>query len=187
MGIGANFKLKPRFWLKSGIGFARGTSKVENASMLVNADNLLFPAYYSASNYETLRAGELTSFQGDFVNSFEFITVPILAAYRLVDQRITLDVSGGFSPDFFVKNRMVDSNGVYPELVIGAGAVSPFRPVVLSAQMGMELGFKLSEQLNLSFEPSFRNALTTFTRQESPVNSFPATFMLGFGLKYQIQ
>jgi hypothetical protein len=187
IGVGANVKLKPKFWLKTGIGFARGSSTVKNASMVINYENLLYPAYFTASNYDALKYTQESNFEGDFINSFEFITVPILAAYRLVDKRITLDVSGGLSPDFFVKNKLSDPQGIYPELVIGNNSDSPFRPVIVSAQIGFEAGLKLNDQLNLSFEPSFRNAISAFTRNESPVNSFPASFMLGFGLKYQIQ
>ncbi len=118
--------------------------------------------------------------EGDVLQQFEYLEVPLIARYRIVDRRLGLNVLGGLSTNFLVGNNVYFQEGDNKEHI---GTTEEIKPINYSSVLGIGLQYSISRNLNLNMEPTFRYYLNSVNTGSGP-GSHP--YSLGFftGISY---
>lgn len=117
----------------------------------------------------------------DLKQSFQYLEIPIIVKYKLIDSKIDFSVHGGFSTGFLVGNKVnliSDSDNLW------SGKTSDVRRMQYSASMGLGLEYQLFKRIFLNVEPTFKYALTPISENKDVYN-YPYSFTFFTGINYR--
>ena len=117
-------------------------------------------------------------------NNFQFLSVPLKVGYIILDRKLQIGINTGFSADFFLKNKVNESNDLVESFEQSPGNESPYRRTFFSGLLGIELGYNFLNNYYLTIEPSYKRSLNSFTKESSSVNSNPSKLGLTVGFRY---
>ncbi len=148
-----------------------GTIKVRSTGLQSSGDDL------EGITYSPQRYG---GYQGDIRQLLDYIEVPLLARYRLINKQLDLSLTGGFSANFLADNNaylVEDRKKTYVGYTQGMDAFS------VSSSLGLSLEVPLYKSVFFNMEPRFKYFLT-------PVNShtgytpYSFSMLAGFGIRF---
>lgn len=118
--------------------------------------------------------------EGEILQHFEYIEVPLIVRYRVVDRRLGLNFLGGLSTNFLVGSDVYLQDDGDREFI---GTTEELKPVNYSSVLGLGFQYAISRHFFINMEPTFRyylNSVNTGTN----INSHP--YSLGFytGISY---
>lgn len=194
-GLSFGMKLGKRWVLHSGLQYAKNnTSGTTNSYLQASSSNryLAVPATLAADNSKEVHdADALRAFSPiyntheiDFNNNFEFASIPIKAGFILIDKKIAVVLSTGIATDLFLKNEIEDQDNNFDKTSIKPGSNSPYRSVYFNGLAGSEIIYKLGTHYSFSLEPSYRVALSSFSKSSSLITSHPQSFGIAAGFRY---
>jgi len=117
---------------------------------------------------------------GDLRQRFEYLEVPVILRYRVVDRRMGLNLLGGLSTNFLVGNNVYFEEGGNREYI---GTTDDIRTVNYSSLVGLGLQYSIKPNFSINLEPTFRYYLNSINTG-SGIGSHP--YSLGFftGISY---
>jgi hypothetical protein len=98
---------------------------------------------------------------GTFVQNLDYLEVPLVLKYKMLESRFSVNLSGGLSPGILVNNRSyfsVDGEKVQ------TGYTENIKPVIYNSVMGLGIEYSISTKLSINLDPLFKYSL-------SPINS----------------
>jgi len=98
---------------------------------------------------------------GTFVQNLDYLEVPLVLKYKMLQSRFSVNLSGGLSPGILVNNRSYFS--VEGEKV-QTGFTENIKPVIYNSVMGVGIEYSISTKLSINLDPLFKYSL-------SPINS----------------
>lgn len=98
---------------------------------------------------------------GEFSQVFEFVEIPLLVRYRLIDSKFGLELLGGFNAGIVVGNDAYLDNEFGLQNVGKTEDISPFN---LSGTLGVGLNYELGKHFSLGFEPRFNYYLSSINQ-----------------------
>lgn len=104
---------------------------------------------------------------GTFVQNLDYLEVPLVLKYKVLNKRFSINVSGGLSPGILVNNRSYFS---IDDEKIQTGFTENIKPMIYNSVLGLGVAYEISKKLSINLSPTFKYSL-------SPVNT-------GSGLKY---
>jgi len=87
---------------------------------------------------------------GEFSQVFEFVEVPLLVRYRVVDRKLGVDIIGGVNAGIVVGNDAYIDNEYGLQNV---GTTEDISPLNISGTLGVGVNYSLSKHFSLAFEP----------------------------------
>ncbi len=208
-GINVNYSPLKRLSLQSGVYYSRYGMNVDNAYVFENTtayagSNTKFYSINNSSgtidiennpsvdyvtnkgerkNHMNLADVSETDLQvnsGKIIQSFEYIEVPLILRYRLIDRKIGFNFLGGLSTNLLVgSNTYYHGNGDREKI----GKTTDIKPFNYSSIVGLGLDYTISEHLNINLEPTFHYYLNSIN-QSSVIRSYPYSFGIFTGLRY---
>jgi len=120
--------------------------------------------------------------QGSIDQQLGFIEVPIELEYSLVDNKIGVNVIGGFSTLFLSNNEVysVQNDGAKTLL----GEATNINKLSYSANFGVGVNYNISEQLRFNLEPTFKYQINTFNDTSGDFKPFFIGVYTGLSLKF---
>jgi hypothetical protein len=88
---------------------------------------------------------------------FNYLEIPFLMKYKVIDRKIDFNVSGGISYNLLVNNSAYAISGGEKYYVGTTGNLSP---MTFSSYLGMGVEYNLSRSVSLNLEPTFRYYIT---------------------------
>lgn len=166
----------------SGSDFAARTTVagIENISMLSSENEVTL---LSASNIARSSAPEAlnTTPTGDIDQRFGFIEIPISLEYRLVDKKLGVNLSGGFSALFLNSNEIyADINGSSTLI----GSANNINDTSYSANFGIGFDYGLSKKIDINLEPMFKYQVNTFSNTSGDFRPFFIGVYTGLSFKF---
>jgi len=118
--------------------------------------------------------------EGDVLQHFEYLEVPMILRYRVVDRRVGLNLLGGLSTNFLIGSNVYFQENGKREYI---GTTADLKTVNYSGVMGVGLQYSISRNFHLNMEPTFRYYLNSINKT-SGISSHP--YSLGFftGISY---
>lgn len=118
---------------------------------------------------------------GDLTQNFGFIEIPLEIEYRLVDKKLGVNLSGGFSTLLLNENEIyADVNGQNTLI----GEANNFNDTSFSANFGVGLDYSLTEKININLEPKFKYQLNTFKNTTGDFRPFFIGVYTGLSFKF---
>ena len=124
------------------------------------------------------RANALSS-SSDVIQSFEALEIPFILKYNLVDKKFGLHLSGGFSTNLMIGNRVYDKSSKET-----LGETTGIRTTNFSTSFSLGLEYQLSSKFSLSMEPSLKYYLNSINKDAS-FNYKPYSIGINSGIRYK--
>lgn len=191
-GVGLAYKISSRFSIQSGLyysslgqemngistysGFqkyynakggpnfevltANGTVHTNNSDIFLSSYSLPARILSSHTNdgFDPVKAN-LDYVSSTLYQNLSFLELPVVIRYKVIDRKIDINLIGGMSYNFMLNNSVyaLQDDGRYP-----VGTTEGLNAVSLSSSLGMGMEYKLSQNLSLNLEPTFRYYLNPF-------------------------
>lgn len=129
---------------------------------------------------KSLAAAAIVS-EASFVQSFEYIEIPLYLRYTILDSRFDVEMLGGFSSNVLIGNNtyMESSNG--KSLV---GSTKDMESLNYSGTFGLGFKYGLSKRIYLNVEPRIKYYLNSLNGNSS-LTYKPYTIGIFTGLSYE--
>ena len=127
------------------------------------------------------KANSLNAPEGEILQQFQYLELPLILRYRVVDRRLGFHFLGGLSSNFLVGNSAYyQEQGGDKEPI---GTTGNLRPVNYSSVVGMGVDYSISKRFHVNLEPTFRYYLNSINTG-SMIKSHPYTIGFYTGLLY---
>ncbi len=155
------------------------SSKYRNIDLNRTANDMSFA---SASTFEADDTPFfVTGKNASIDQQLGFLEVPLELEYKLLDKKLGIHVVGGFSALFLESNNLYSVLDGQSSLI---GKATNINKTSYSANLGLGLGYKMSNKLNLNLEPVFKYQLNTFTNTSGDFRPYFVGFYTGLSFKF---
>ncbi|WP_372776154.1 outer membrane beta-barrel protein [Mangrovibacterium sp.] len=162
---------------------------VNGASVVVNGpagtivldgvpQNALIAADFESAASASSNSVLLTN--AEFEQLFNYLEIPLLVRYQLIDRTVGLQLMGGFNTGFLVGNSAYMTN---ESQRVNIGETANMSSVTYSTNLGLGFGYQLTPGLQLRFEPQMRYFIESLSRNPN-VTYKPYTFEFYTGISY---
>ena len=144
----------------------------------INSEKI--PKELADSDIREDSTGNILYFNADIYQNFEYIEVPLLINYKILDKRFGVQLTGGLSPGFMVNNNayfQVDKQ----EIMIDRS--EEFYTVIYNSIVGLGLNYAVSKKINFSLSPTFKYSLRSI-RKDHSIEYYPYSFSIYTGISY---
>lgn len=135
---------------------------------------------YSSDYFDPVKLG-LEGFDAEISQSFEYIEIPLLISYKVIDRVIDFQLLGG------VSTNMLVGNNVFAEFDgqrIHLGKTTDICKFNYSSVVGFGIEYGFSDQLSFSIEPTFKYYLNSFS-SGTRLHVHPFSIGLFSGVSYK--
>lgn len=108
-----------------------------------------------------------------------YLEIPLIMRYTLIDQRVGVEVLGGFNNSFLINNR---ASYAYDGRTMNA-STEDLKAYNTNSVAGVALNYSVTEQLNLGIEPKFKYYFNSLSENKN-INFRPVVFGVYTGLTY---
>jgi hypothetical protein len=150
-------------------GVVEFSSLPENSNVVSSITN----EYYGTNSTLLMSAS-------DFSQNFEYVEVPLMVSYAVIDSKLGLQLTGGVSTNFLVGNRVYVENESGRDRV---GKTQDMQAVNYSGSLGVGISYSLSGHITLNVEPRIKYFLNSLNRNPD-VTYKPYTVGFYSGLSY---
>ena len=134
-----------------------------------------------SSDFESVASSrDVLLTNSDFEQLFDYIEIPLMVRYQLVDRIIGLQLMAGVNAGFLVGNRAYVNSGQGRSSI---GETSDMNSISYSSNFGVGIGYHLSPRLQLRFEPQLRYYLQSLSSNPG-IDYKPYSFSFYTGINY---
>ncbi|MEO6346329.1 MAG: hypothetical protein ABIO60_00335 [Aquaticitalea sp.] len=198
-GVGGSYAINDRLKVRAGInkvdfgyntdnviafksidpsGFARG--KIQNVKSNSNSQNITYLSTVSLNRNITPEIIN-TKTKGAINQRFGFIEVPMELEYALLNNKLGVNVIGGFS------TLIVDKNEIY-SVIEGTetriGEANNINDTSFSANFGLGVNYHISEKIKVNLEPTFKYQINTFSNSTRDFQPYFIGVYTGLSYKF---
>ncbi|MCK9641051.1 MAG: PorT family protein [Prolixibacteraceae bacterium] len=165
---------------KSGITYLEPVEKSANISRDVS---LYLPSVSSIVYSNGMQAAATNVFASDISQDFKYLEIPVQATYKIVDSKVSVGVTGGFSTNILIGNyASITENG----LKLSKGNTDNMRDVIYAGSAGIEFGYGLAKNLMLTVEPRLKQYMHSVSSNEM-INFKPLQMGIFTGLTFSFE
>ncbi|HEX2922372.1 MAG TPA: hypothetical protein VHO50_14510 [Bacteroidales bacterium] len=135
-----------------GIRTSSGTVISENADLFLAAnsgDRIIANSGYAIDPTKS----NLNYLGNEIIQSFNYLQMPVVIRYKIIDKDLDVNVIGGLSSDFLIKN---DAFAWVNGSKLPVGETQGLNTLTLSSSFGMGMEYGITEKISLNLEPTFR-------------------------------
>jgi len=122
----------------------------------------------------------------DLENQYSYLEIPVRANYRILNRKLFVHITCGISANIFIDSRSINHlvyNDGTTEKVIGEDVLGDYNKLIFAIIAGLGVGYKLTDEFELRFEPLFRYSLQPI--MDTQINQYNYSFggQLGLSMK----
>ncbi len=157
-----------------------GTIHTSNADIFLS-DNYKGDRVFSMSGdfIDPVKA-ELNYINNSLQQNFNYLELPLVIRYKIVDRTLDFNIVGGVSSNLLVSNSVSAGVGNGSKI----GETGGLNAITFSSSLGMGMEYNLSNKLSLNLEPTFRYYLNSFGSLPG-MSIHPFSFGVFSGVSYK--
>lgn len=159
--------------LSNSMGNIRQNNQPANTDM-----NLLYSA--NKANYHVEFSSATETSAQRLEQNLDYLEVPVTLRYYLVNKKMTLSLSAGFSTNWLISNSVYLNNNASRKNI---GETAGLATMTVSSHAGMALTVPIVNRLSLQLEPRLNYFLSEINK-DYPVTFRPYSFGVYSGLQY---
>lgn len=145
-------------------------------------DNTSVSRFSNVSASAEFNRASLASPTSGYLNQkFGFIEVPVEIEFVIIDKKFGLNIIGGGST-LFLDNNMVSLNSA--NFSTNLGESNSLRDLSFTTNLGVGIDYKITPQLQLNFEPTFKYQISTFNNSTGNLNPYFLGIYSGVSFKF---
>lgn len=114
--------------------------------------------YSLYDNFDPLKSN-LVPFGSQLKQSFEYLEIPLLLKYKVIDGRVDFNVLGGMSYNFLIANNAWAIGDEGSSILLGT--TEGLENLIFSSSLGLSMEYDLNEKLTFNLEPQVRYFLNS--------------------------
>ena len=190
--VNLGMTIKDRFVLEGGLQYVQ-TELVQESNFMV--ETISYPTSRPVQNSSVIAENTIkgvqkmqeiayTNTETELQNRIDFASVPLRAGFIFFDQRLSLRVNAGLVTNFYLGNihRSLDDPTLLAEFTTSGNSL--YRNISFSGQTGMSLGYRLLQNIDVTFEPNYTQSFQSITRSYVGFSSIPNGFGVMAGVRY---
>ncbi len=184
LGFNIGKKIGKKIGWESGVRLLRASSSMNSNVYSINEKrgeiNSFFQANYIKSNRDNQTIISLNEIN---TQSYNYINIPIQLTFNLpLYKSFGVEILGGFSNDFLLKNQFNGTNSQNTSL---NSANSNFNFMSLSGLGGLRLNYEFGSQWQINFGSNFQHAINSGISKNSDLSFRPSMLGINYGMKYR--
>lgn len=183
-GIGVGKMIAGRWSLQTGLVYLQQsvgyTSNLISLGTNTTSAKVYLAETLSATNYSADLA-ITTPYQ--LQAQVNYLAVPMMAGYVVLDRTFSIQVNGGVATDFLVQSAWQDRSGLYTTNRQSANDV--YRPVNWAGLFNTEFSYRVGKHYRASLVPGVRYSMQPIYRPEIRNDLRPLIWDIGFRIRYQ--
>ena len=161
------------------------TSKIDNITYKQSSKNIVVNSQVSETSNSPAFANDVTgknaSLEGNLLQQFGYVEVPLELNYALVDKRFGINLIGGVSSLFLVNNDVLLNSG---DQTTEIGEANNINDVNFSTNFGFGVDYRITPKLQFNVEPMFKYQLNTFSDTAGQFQPFSIGVYSGISFKF---
>lgn len=202
--FGANFSyhLSDRWSLLSGVYYLNQKNEIQNFYVVENTaatksefstnssfgninisnNDLLYDNAEFTNQFELNSYSNISNFNSDLIQQFEFIEIPLLISYKLIRNKLRISLVGGFNTGFIIGNSVYIKNYESEKI----GKTENINSISFKSVLGFSFEYPLSKRLFLTIAPTYKYQLNSLNKLS--VKSSHLKFLdIKTGISYHFQ
>lgn len=140
-----------------------------NLSRNANGQGIVFIDKSKVASLSTDVENVVINTKGILNQQINFIEMPVELSYKLIDNKFSVDVIGGFSSLFLNQNSVsLISNGMTMEI----GEASNLNNVHFSGNLGLGIKYNFLKSFEASFNPMIKHQINTYKNNSGNFNPY---------------
>ncbi|MFH0842922.1 MAG: outer membrane beta-barrel protein [Bacteroidota bacterium] len=135
---------------------------------------------YNINVFDAEKAG-LTYLDNSIRQSFNYLELPVILRYKIVDKVLDFNIIGGVSSNLLVNNSVYASKGGSRTDI---GTTDGLNLITFSSSLGMGMEYNFSNNFSLNLEPTFRYYINSFNDIPG-MKIHPYSFGIFSGISYK--
>jgi hypothetical protein len=203
-GLSVGYEISPKLTVRSGIhkvdyGYdtndiafssspiASTNGQIDNINYRVTSKNLVISSKPGGSALTQAPTNSLdvsaqsVEREGIMTQQIGYLEIPVELNYALIDKKFGLNVIGGVSSLFLVDNSVSLTSG---DLITEMGDANNLNDLNFSANFGLGVNYKFSQNIQLNIEPVFKYQLNTFSETDGTFNPYALGVYSGLSFKF---
>lgn len=170
-------------YLNTGVQVEKGIMQINASAGVVELDHLPDGTSLSVSPESSFSgpSREVMLTSANFDQQFEYVEIPLLVRYLVIDKIIDVQFLGGLNTGFLIGNNTYMEDGSGQNRI---GSTKDMSRISYSTSIGLGLAYGLTEKLQLRIEPQLKYYLGSLSDNPS-VNFKPYTIGVHTGLSYR--
>ncbi len=196
-GFNINYHFTKRWSIESGLFYSQQRQMAENlvgSSIIGYQDEMMVYTpegikYLQPNNFSSPEQTQIIgtaqdetfySLNMDYLSNFEYIELPLIVRYKVIDKRFGLDILSGFSTNFLVGNK---SSITYNDNDLWSGMSEGISPMLYYATVGLGLNYNIYQNLSFNLEPTFKYSI--IPTESSNLIRYPYSFAVFAGFSFR--
>jgi len=199
-GLNVNYRFTQRWSVESGIFYSQRRQMADNLvgsamkgldnEMLVytpdgikqlesqiNSQSLNNPQLAGKASNQTMNTSDM-----NYISNFDYLELPIIVRYRIIDRKIGFDVLSGISTNFLIGNH---SSIVQDDVSLWTGQNQEISPLLYNATIGLGLNYNFYQNFSFNLEPTFKYSL--INSENTTMTQYPYSFAVFAGFSYRFK
>ncbi len=178
-GVNVNYRLSKRFSIESGIFYStsKQLSKIEGRLGLA-VDKTKRRQNKDLNNLRTSANRVLPVTKLNYIQDLDYLELPLLIKYKIIDRKFGLDLSGGMSTNFLIRN---DISRNIEDLYLS----SEVNSTLYKANLSLGLNYLLLDHVRFNLEPTVGYSINP-SSNNSLLNQYPYSFAVFAGFIYNL-
>ncbi|MDY0334424.1 MAG: outer membrane beta-barrel protein [Bacteroidales bacterium] len=199
-GISLDYQLGERLTIASGLYLSRIGQQNESVLAYNDPDNRGMYKLASSTGSVSVNPMQFTQVLADqaasakdeipgdyvanssFVQNLDYLEVPLVLKYRLLDKRFGINLMGGISPGILVNNR---SYFEFEGQKLQTGTTENIQPMIYNSVLGIGVEYAISRKISVNLAPSFKYSLTPVNTSNS-LGYHPYSLSWFTGVSYKL-
>jgi len=199
-GLNVNYRIARRWSIESGLFYSQSRTIADdlvgssmrglNEGMVVYTPQGIkqvmtesnSPAMIGSQIIGSSRDETYYSLNMDYVSNAEYLELPFLVRYKIVDRMIGFDILSGISTNFLIGNR---SSIVQDDISLWTGQTQEISPLLYNATIGFGINYNFYRSLSFNLEPTFKYSL--ISSESTSVMKYPYSFAVFAGFSYRFK
>ncbi len=178
-GVNVNYRLSKRFSIESGVFYStrKQLSKMSGD----------FSAYKLAkttsgniisNKLPSTAAPQSNIYTASYIQDLDYLELPFAIRYKLIDRKLGLDLSGGVSTNFLIKNN-ISSQTEFNSPPQYANST------LYNAKFSLGVNYRFFKQMQFNLEPTLRYSINPSSN--SFLENYPYSFAIFAGFVYNLK
>lgn len=179
-GANLSYSLSDRWSILSGVYYLNQKNEIQNFYVVENTastksefstnssfgninisnNDLLYDNAELSNQFELNDYSNISNFNSDLIQQFEFIEIPLLISYKLISNKWRISLVGGFNTGFIIGNSVYIKNHKSEKI----GTTEDTNSITFKSVLGFSFEYPLSKRLFLTIAPTYKYQLNSLNK-----------------------
>ncbi|MDA3954311.1 MAG: hypothetical protein PF485_11750 [Bacteroidales bacterium] len=171
---------KDRFINSYSIENSSGDLSFNSSHVIIDEKSIRIDNHSNTKGVVDIANPNFNNLDAEVLQSFQYVEIPVLFRYTLIDKNVDLNIIGGIGANFLVGNDVYINYSGKKEVI---GEIYGVSTVNYNGTVGFGIEYPLMEKINIRLEPSVKYYLNELN-SSSPIESHPYSIGIYTGINY---